>query len=90
VVSKEEVAAGRKGSGGTWESTSRNVGLAGPAPQNGRWSNTGKKQAGPPVVGLSGCNLVVLKSALPQENCKIQAPFSATPVRVVQGAWVLV
>jgi hypothetical protein len=36
VVSKEEVAAGRKGSGGAWGSTSRNAGLAGPAPQNGR------------------------------------------------------
>jgi hypothetical protein len=33
-----------------------------------------------------GCNLVVLKSALPQANCKIQAPFSATPVRAIQGA----
>jgi hypothetical protein len=37
-----------------------------------------------------GCNLVVLKSALPQANCKIQAPFSATPVRAIQGACVLV
>jgi hypothetical protein len=45
VVSKEEVAVGRKGSGGEWGSTSRNAGLAGPAPQNGWWSNTGKKHA---------------------------------------------
>ena len=36
VVSKEEVAAGRKGSGGAWGSTSRNAGLAGTAPKNGR------------------------------------------------------
>jgi hypothetical protein len=37
VVSKEEeVALGRKGSGGTRGSTSPNAGLAGPAPQNGR------------------------------------------------------
>jgi hypothetical protein len=36
VVSKEEGAVGRKGSGGAWGSTSRNAGLAGPAPQNGR------------------------------------------------------
>jgi hypothetical protein len=35
-----------------------------------------------------GCNLVVLKSALPQANCKIQAPFSATPGRATQGACV--
>jgi hypothetical protein len=26
-----------------------------------------------------GCNLVVLKSALPQSHCKIQAPNPATP-----------
>jgi hypothetical protein len=36
VVSKEEVAVGRKRSGGAWGSTSRNAVLAGPAPQNGR------------------------------------------------------
>jgi hypothetical protein len=29
VVSKEEVAVGKKGSGGAWGSTSRNAGLAG-------------------------------------------------------------
>jgi hypothetical protein len=29
VVIKEEVAVGRKGSGGAWGSTSRDVGLAG-------------------------------------------------------------
>jgi hypothetical protein len=47
VVSKEEVAAGRKGSGGAWwGSTSRNAGLAGPAPQNGR------NQAKHSIVGL--------------------------------------
>jgi hypothetical protein len=33
VVSKEEVAVGRKGSGGAWGSTSRNAGLAGPQPR---------------------------------------------------------
>jgi hypothetical protein len=53
VVSKEEVAAGRKVSGGAWGPTSRNAGLAGPAPQNGRWSNTGKKQAKMSIAGLS-------------------------------------
>jgi hypothetical protein len=33
VVSKEEVAVGRKGSGGAWGSTSRNAGLAGRQPR---------------------------------------------------------
>ena len=45
VVSKEEVAVGRKGSGGAWGSTSRNAGLAGPAPQNGRIRTPAKKTA---------------------------------------------
>jgi hypothetical protein len=36
VVSKEEVAVGRKGSGGAWGSTSRNAGLTGPA-GSGKW-----------------------------------------------------
>jgi hypothetical protein len=53
VVSNEEVDVGRKGCGGAWGSTSRNAGLVGPAPQNGRWSNTlAKKQAKMSVVGL--------------------------------------
>ena len=52
MVSKEEVAAGRKGSGGAWGSTSRNAGLAGPAPQNGRIRTLAKKTAKHSVVGL--------------------------------------
>jgi hypothetical protein len=56
VVSNEEVAVGRKGSGGAWGSTSRNAGLAGPSPQNGRirlWNtNTGEKKAKLSIVGL--------------------------------------
>jgi hypothetical protein len=90
VVSKEKVAVGRKGSGGAWGSTSRNAGLAGPAPQNVRWSNTGKNTSQNVDRRAVGCSLVVLKSALPQANGKIQAPFSATPVRAIQGACVLV
>ena len=45
MVSNEEVAVGRKGSGGAWGSTSRNAGLAGPAPQNGRIRTPAKKTA---------------------------------------------
>jgi hypothetical protein len=73
VVSKEEVAAGRKGSGGAWGSTSRNAGLAGPAPQNGQIRTLAEKKAKLSVVGLYvGCNLVVLKMACSQSGCKIQ------------------
>ena len=50
VVSKEEVAVGRKGSGGAWGSTSRNAGLAGPAPQNGRIRTPAKKTAKRSIV----------------------------------------
>jgi hypothetical protein len=53
VVSKEEVAAGRKGGGGAWGSTSRNAGLWEGQPRKmveyERWQ---KKQARPAVVGL--------------------------------------
>jgi hypothetical protein len=52
VVSKEEVAVGRKESGGAWGSTSQNAGLAGPAPQNGRIRTLAKKKAKMSVVGL--------------------------------------
>jgi hypothetical protein len=52
VVSKEEVAVGRKGSGGAWGSTSRNAGLAGPAPQNGRIRTLAEKKAKLSIVGL--------------------------------------
>ena len=52
VVSKEGVAVGRKGSGGAWGSTSRNAGLAGPAPQNGRIRTLAEKKAKLSVVGL--------------------------------------
>jgi hypothetical protein len=45
VVSNEEVAVGRKGSGGAWGSTSRNAELAGPAPQNGRIRTLAEKKA---------------------------------------------
>jgi hypothetical protein len=52
VVSKEEVAAGRKESGGALGSTSRNAGLAGPAPQNGRIRTLAEKKAKLSVVEL--------------------------------------
>jgi hypothetical protein len=39
------------------------------------WQNTSQNVDRPAV----GCNLVVLKSALPQSHCKIQAPNPATP-----------
>jgi hypothetical protein len=80
-VSKEGVAVGRKGSGGAWGSTSRNAGLAEPAPQNGRIrSNTGEKKS------EKGCNLVVTGGA---ENYLLAIRlrhFLAPPVRATRGA----
>ena len=52
VVSKEGVAVGRKGGGGAWGLTSRNAGLAGPAPQNGRIRTPAKKTAKRSIVGM--------------------------------------
>jgi hypothetical protein len=77
VVSKEEVAVGRKGSGGAWGSTSRNAGLAGP--QNGRIRTLATKSSQTFDRWAVGCNLVVLKMACSQSHCKIQAPFPTTP-----------
>jgi hypothetical protein len=52
-MSKEEVAVGRKGSGGAWGSTSRNAGLAGP--QNGRIRTLAKIIR--PNIRSLGCGL---------------------------------
>jgi hypothetical protein len=52
VVSKEEVAVRRKGSGGAWGSTSRNAGLAEPAPLNGRIRALPEIKAKLSIVGL--------------------------------------
>jgi hypothetical protein len=77
VVSKEEVAVGRKGSGGAWGSTSRNAGLAGP--QNGRIRTLAKKNK-PNIRSLGyGLQFGGAEMACSQSHCKIQAPFSATP-----------
>jgi hypothetical protein len=92
VVSKEEVVPGRKGSGGAWGSTSRNAGLAGPAPQNGRIRTLAEKKSHTFDRRAVGCNSVVLKMACSQSHCKVQAPFSATPCeqfKVLRGAWCL-
>jgi hypothetical protein len=87
-VSKEEVAAGRKGAGGAWGSTSRNAGLAGPlAPQNGRSNtNTGQKLSQNVARRAVGYNLVVLKMTCSQSSCKVQTHFLALPVRATRGA----
>jgi hypothetical protein len=53
VVSKEEEAVGRKGSGGAWGSTSRNAGLTGP--QNGQYEHWQKKKK--PNIRSFGCGL---------------------------------
>jgi hypothetical protein len=58
MVSKEEVAVGRKGSGGAWGSTSRNAGLAGPAPQN--WTPGAPAPA--EVLASRGVVVVVVES----------------------------
>jgi hypothetical protein len=78
-MSKAEVAVGRKGSGGAWGSTSRNAGLAGPAPQDGRIRTLAEKKSQTFDRRAVGFYLVVLKMACSQSHCKIQAPFSATP-----------
>ena len=85
VVSKEEVAAGRKGSGGAWGSTSRNAGLAGPAPQNGRIRTPAKKNSEKVDRRAVGCKLVVLKMTCSQSGRKVQTHFLASPVRAIQG-----
>jgi hypothetical protein len=79
VVSKEEVAVGRKGSGGAWGSTSRNAGLA------PKWSNTNTGEKSSEAVGRRavGCKLVVLKMACSQSGCKILRHFSVPPVRAL-------
>jgi hypothetical protein len=79
VVSKEEVAPGRKGSGGAWGSTSRNAGLAGLVPQNGRIRTLAKKTSQAVDRWAVGCNLVVLKRAYSQSGCKNQRHFSVSP-----------
>jgi hypothetical protein len=69
VVSKEEVAPGRKGSGGAWGSTSRNAGLTGPAPQNGRIRTLAQKKHSQTVGRRAvGYKLVVLKMACSQSG----------------------
>ncbi len=84
MVSKEEVAVGRKGSGGAWGSTSRNAGLAGPAPQNGRIRTLAKKKS--EKVEKKKRNLVVLEMTCSQSGCKVQTHFLAPPVRAIRGA----
>jgi hypothetical protein len=85
VVSKEEVAVGRKGSGGAWGSTSWNAGLGGPAPQSGRIRALvkAKNQTKMSIAGLwvEICNLVMLKMTCSQSGCKIQRHFPAPPAR---------
>jgi hypothetical protein len=88
VVSKEqEVAVGRKGSGGVWGSTSRNAGLAGPA-NPAKWSNTntGTKSRKTFDRWAVGCTVVVLKMTCSQSGCKVQTHFLAPPVRAIRGA----
>jgi hypothetical protein len=77
VASKEEVAAGRKGGGGAWGSTSRNAGLAGPAPQNGplgcsnfeRFLHTASK------LGSKLCSAIYTTPPRKQPNNMYQAIF---------------
>ena len=87
VVSKEEVAPDRKGSGGAWGSTSRNAGLAGPAPQNGRirahWRKTKQN------IRSLGCGLQ-FGGAIKKSSSAIALQNSSTifrhAVRAIQGA----
>jgi hypothetical protein len=51
VVSKEEVALGRKGGGGAWGSTSRNAGLA--LRKMVEYEHWQKNTAKLPIAGLS-------------------------------------
>jgi hypothetical protein len=83
VVSKAEVAPDRTGSGGAWGSTSRNAGLAGPAPLNGRMRTLAKKNSQAVGRRAVGCKLVVLKVACSQSGCKILRHFSVSPVRAI-------
>jgi hypothetical protein len=80
VVSKEEVEVGRKGSGGAWGSTSRNAGLAGPAPLHGRIRLLANKNSQAVDRRAVGCKLVVLKMACSQSGYKILRHFLVPPV----------
>jgi hypothetical protein len=97
VVSTEEVAAGRKGRGGAWGSTSRNTHRAGlyfkdflQRASPAKWSNTsehrGEKSSEPFDRRAVGCNVVVLKMTCSQSGGKVQWHFLAPPVRATQGA----
>ena len=85
VVSNEEVAVGRKGSGGAWGSTSRNAGLAGP--QNGRIRTLAKKIK--PNIRSLGCGLKFggaengLQLAIALQN---SSTIFRHAVRAIQGA----
>ena len=81
MVSKEQGggggssrAVGRKGSGGAWGLTCRNVELAGSAPQNVRWSDAGKKRSQAVDRRAAGCNLlgVVLSAEKRPSASKLQ------------------
>jgi hypothetical protein len=74
VMSKEEVAVGRKGSGGAWGSTSRKV----------------VEKNKPKCRSSGGCNLVRGAEIRPSPAIELQrsnTPFSHARVRAIQGAW---
>jgi hypothetical protein len=81
VVSKEEVAAGRKGSDGAWGSTSRNAGLAGP--QNGRIRTLAEKKKNKPNIRLLGCGL---QFGGAENGLQNPSTIFRHAVRAIQGA----
>jgi hypothetical protein len=89
VVSKEEVAVGRKGSGGEWGSTSRNAGLAGPAPQmvGGRIlaKNTPKCRSKPELAGDTGLAAVNAPHPRAQFIAKVRAMSNGSAPKRPQG-----
>jgi hypothetical protein len=93
VVSKEEVAAqaekGAAGHGGRPAALRGGWGLGGPAPQNGRSPNTGKKTSQAVGRRAVGYNLVVLENAFLQSSCKYQTHFLAPPYEQLTRCLVL-
>jgi hypothetical protein len=89
VVSKEEVAVGRKGSGGAWMGVDQPECGGGGRASPTKWPNTNNGEKKSETFGRSavGCNLVVLKMTCSQSGCKVQTHFLAPPVRAIRGAY---
>jgi hypothetical protein len=78
VVSNEEVAVGRKGSGGAWgmghgsRPAGRMRGWQGQPRKMAEYEHWRKIKRKGRSLGCMGCNVVVLKMTCSQSGCKVQ------------------